>query len=815
MRKFLALQWILLIVGISVLTVCEFDCKLPQGLLDKLKLRFQINVQKIQIKSRCITFSDFNYKNFSCKCLKISWKPLFREFQYFIEDGNLSYQGEGFYAINGRLYGGFGKIRGFLTLKSCTIKNLQITCLDFLKISEITKPFRQSSNAKLPNIKHLKLHLIAQPKQSIKVYAEGKALCNGDISAAHFRFLWPLNRKENVKLWANEIRHSKTYLANAFLKAKSAKNNFWHFENICFLGDLKVSFIPSFSIFFQSQDFVIGKKNFIIFAGDSSDLNFTGKGILNLTKQDVKILSCKGCLRPKFSEISKIYPIPYNISSNRNVFFSIHGTTDAFGSTLYARNFLIDNESFSAAQFFGHYQQGQQFSGQLQIYGENQGLNCYVRHKSAIGKGFLRVDGCLSPELTYPLKTFLPDWWQPFFKNFEFYKNFPQTNFTFHWNKDSNKNILYGNVSADDFRYKTSEINSLNLVFGYQPGYCLFDIKKLKTQEGEGNCIIHWPYNNKKTEEEFWKFKGAGNFYINTWKNLINDFVETAYCNKIGALFQENSLVQADFKGKLYPKINPQETLSFAVTIPKTTLHHFSLKDLKFDYHWTPESFSIESVQGVLGGVAPFSGCYNHKQRQFNFELKADHLQTELLLKHPLLKNWTNAIPEKNRSAYTGKLDLALEGSGSVEKKLQLTGKGRVRFDNPQLSQIHLLGPLQHLFSKRFKWKPTIELDCLISDFSFTEKKISAQNALLSGPSTRANLTGEVLLDTSELNGQIHFSFLDYQQLKLPIMKQLFQLFQPISKGFAASIHGTFENPQWTLTFNPFRFVLPRKNVKN
>jgi len=219
------------------------------------------------------------------------------------------------------------------------------------------------------------------------------------------------------------------------------------------------------------------------------------------------------------------------------------------------------------------------------------------------------------------------------------------------------------------------------------------------------------------------------------------------------------------------------------------------LQDLEFFYHWMPEHFSIEFAQGVLGGVAPFSGYYNYKQKQFDFELKADHLQTELLLQHPLLENWTNAIPEKNRSAYTGKLDLSLEGRGNVEKELQLFGKGQVRFDNPQLSQIHLLGPLQHLFSKRFKWKPTIELDCLISDFTFTEKKISVQNALLSGPSTRANLTGEVLLDTSELNGEIHFSFLDYQQLKLPIMKQLFQLFQPISKGFAASIHGTFKNP--------------------
>jgi len=142
MRKFLVFQWILLVVGISVLIFCEFDCELPQGLLDKLKLRLQINVQKIQIKSRCITFSDFNYKNFSCKRLKIRWKSLFGEFQYFIEDGHLSYQGEHFYDIKGRLYGQFGKIRGFLELKNDTIKTMQFFSTDFVKISDLTREFQ-------------------------------------------------------------------------------------------------------------------------------------------------------------------------------------------------------------------------------------------------------------------------------------------------------------------------------------------------------------------------------------------------------------------------------------------------------------------------------------------------------------------------------------------------------------------------------------------------------------------------------------------------------------------------------------------------
>ena len=102
---------------------------------------------------------------------------------------------------------------------------------------------------------------------------------------------------------------------------------------------------------------------------------------------------------------------------------------------------------------------------------------------------------------------------------------------------------------------------------------------------------------------------------------------------------------------------------------------------------------------------------------------------------------------------------------------------------------------------------------------AYEDDKILGPTGAVGVPEFNTRFTREVLLDTSELNAKVLFSFLDYQQLKLPIMKQLFQLFQPISKGFAASVQGTFENPKWTLSFNPFRFVLPekkvRKNLKN
>lgn len=812
MRKFLALQWIFLVIGISVLMFSEFNCKLPQCLLNKLKFRLHAEVQNIYIKSCCITLLNVHYKNFFCKRLEIRWKALFKDWQCFIEEGQWSFRNENFYAINGCLYGKFGKIRGFLDLKNDFIKTIRISCSDFIKISEIFTEVQQASTIKIPTVDHLILSITAHPKQAVVVYGECRNLFGRDASIRKLRFVYPWNGKDFFKLWGNEVAYKQWVFQKSFLKAIH-KNDFFQLEDVAFLGNLNVDMLQNLSVFLKSKQFNIKETNGIELAGFASNLNFSGKGNLNLITRAFDFYACRGQVVQAFDEFLEKYPIVYSIAGTQPLFFSTYGSLNDFGITLYSRNFFVNNEQFSAIQALGYYQK-QQLSGNLKLYGDHKWLDSEFRYDWAAGNGFLGVDGCLSPELTYPLKDFFPRWWQPFFEDFQFYKNFPKTNFAFHCDKDFYKCLLYGNVSANEFRYKTSNVKFLNLVFGYRPGYCLFDIKALKTQEGEGCCTISWPYSCKNDYEECWKFKGNGKFNVVTWETLVNDFVEQTYCHKIAEQFQENSLIHTTFRGVLYPETNAQENLKLVVDIPKTILYHFPIQNLKFCYNWTPKQFSIDSAKGILFDSAPFEGQYACQQKKFNFDLKTHDLQTSELLKHPLLKEWNDAIPEKNRSTYTGKLNLALKGSGDFEQNLHLSGQGWAQFDNPQLSQIHLLGPLQNLFLRQFKWRPTIELDRLVSEFSFTEKQISSKNTILSGSSTRANLTGELKLDTCELAAKVYFSFLDYQQLKLPVMKQLFQLFQPISKGFAASVGGTFENPQWRFTFNPLRFVLPQKTIR-
>ena len=126
--------------------------------------------------------------------------------------------------------------------------------------------------------------------------------------------------------------------------------------------------------------------------------------------------------------------------------------------------------------------------------------------------------------------------------------------------------------------------------------------------------------------EEFWKFKGAGRFNVSTWQNLINNVIEKSYCNDIANLFQENSSIQADFNGKLYPTTNLQEeVLHFTVNIPQTILYHFPIRNLSFHYHWNPQQFSIENIQGILEKTSPFEGHYTCKQKQFDTKYLKGH----------------------------------------------------------------------------------------------------------------------------------------------------------------------------------------------
>ena len=500
----------------------------------------------------------------------------------------------------------------------------------------------------------------------------------------------------------------------------------------------------------------------------------------------------------------------YNLSFQYPLFLRFYGNRQHFYGVLDTKNVGLNAVKLRHVHSTFEIENKERFSLDACLYANKM-------HPRISGFYDLRQDfgeiccaGRVAPELTYAFKRYLPDWWEPFFKQFRFNETYPYTNFNVSFKAKEPYSLCFGFASAKNAHFKQSQLQQFHMNFGNCPGYCWLRINRLKMDQKYGACEIHWPYEIPNSRKERWIFNGNGCFEASSWLHLLQDFIGESEKFEMLKHFSPDAEAQANFSGIISSESDNKDYLAIGLKIPKGNVWDFPVRDFSTDYAWNPETTQIKNLQAQLLGESPVVAGISWKKQHFNFQFKGQRITTKPLLGHPMFRFWTKAIPKDNLETYDGMLDLDLKGQGEVSKPLTCSGHGHLEFQNPNLSQIHILGPLTRLFSKRFKWLPVVSFDKLISDFSFTEKQLLTQNSTLLGPSTRADLNGHIDLTNQKIQGTVHFSFLDYKQLNFPVMKHFVQIFQPISKGFSAKISGTFNAPHWTLSFNPFRFALPK-----
>ncbi|MDR0647670.1 MAG: AsmA-like C-terminal region-containing protein [Puniceicoccales bacterium] len=428
-------------------------------------------------------------------------------------------------------------------------------------------------------------------------------------------------------------------------------------------------------------------------------------------------------------------------------------------------------------------------------------------------KGRLHLDGTLDPKITHLFKALLPDWWVPFWNDFTFSRQFPTTNFDFTWhNSNCRLNSFFGSVGARDFCYKQVYFNGVEVLLGNIAGYTLIDAKNVQTSSGRGSCQVDWQYGDCQDSRESWNVCGQGTYTWLDWHRLVNIFGMHKYGDKC-SIFQDDSLAQANFKGVFCndSALASQEAyLDVALNVPSTVVCSLPVKNLRVQARYTPSQLRIQEFCGLLDAQAPVTGMMHlSDDNRLSFLLKGENVSSEMLLqKLPCLKSWYDDIPEDNLPAYQGILDFYVSGQGEMGLLESFEAQGALTFSNANLAQMHLLGPLLKFFPKKLHLFSSVDFNLLKSQFELKNGILHSKETHMTGPSTHAKINGKINLLNKSLNAHILFSFLDYKQLKAPVMKQMMQLFQPILKGFSAKVTGTFRNPQWLFYFNPLNFIL-------
>lgn len=501
---------------------------------------------------------------------------------------------------------------------------------------------------------------------------------------------------------------------------------------------------------------------------------------------------------------------PYRLSFQHPLYLKFQGNKQHLSGVLDAKDMIFETNHFHRIHSTFEIAHQRKITWDARFYADEMQpwiFGFYDLHQKL---GELHYTGHIAPELTYSFKHYLPDWWESFFKQFCFHKSHPYTDFSLAFNANDMRSLCFGYVSAKDAHFKQSHIEQLHMNFGNCPGYCWLRMNDLKMHQRNGACEIHWPYEISNPQRERWLFKGNGGFEVQEWVHLLEDFIGKNETFEILKHFSPTAEVQSQFEGVLSSEPYPKEYLTVCLKMPKGKIWDFPVSHFSADYVWDPHATHVKNIQAKLLDESPIVAHISCEQEQFDFQFEGEHITTKSLFDHPMIYPWIKSIPKDNLENYDGILNLNLQGQGKYSSPITVSGHGHLEFQNPNLSQIHLLGPLTHLFEKKLRWHPVISLNKLISEFAFTEKQISTQKSTLLGPSTRADLRGHIDIPQQKIQGEIHFSFLDYKQLNFPIMKHFLQIFQPLSKGFSAKIFGTFGAPRWSLSFNPFRFVLPQ-----
>lgn len=452
-----------------------------------------------------------------------------------------------------------------------------------------------------------------------------------------------------------------------------------------------------------------------------------------------------------------------------------------------------------------------------QVKSANFDAHANAKYNPQTHDGRIQVEGTLSPTLTLPFKKYFPNWWLPFWNTFKFCEKFPYTNFDLRFNTiDKGKFFLFGDVYANRFFFHDLFLRKFQLQFGNIPGYCHLSSKNFKTQEGSGACHVDWPYNLINESNEAWKIFGNGFLSVSTWQSILKIFSNDPNPWPIEKIFKPvNALARVIFGGQVYGSHYngpTYQSLKLKCSLPLVNFFELPVENLVFEAKKWPARFDCTRFEGKIE-KAPCYGSFllsNNESLQFTFSCQS--VPTELLLDRlSCLRRWLLSAPKASLEAYKGLLTLELFGKGNLQKPNTFFVNGQAEFFGEKLAKIHLLGPLSNLlFSKTFFSPSTIEFNRLKSVFIVENGLLKTSETKAYGPSTQADIQGTLNLNNMTLEANVRFSFFDYGQLKFPIIRQVLQIFQPISKGFGAHLSGSFREPSWTLGFNPLRFLFQK-----
>jgi hypothetical protein len=153
----------------------------------------------------------------------------------------------------------------------------------------------------------------------------------------------------------------------------------------------------------------------------------------------------------------------------------------------------------------------------------------------------------------------------------------------------------------------------------------------------------------------------------------------------------------------------------------------------------------------------------------------------------------------KFESPGEGILNISIQAEGPINNPLQFEGTGLIQLNEPKIGQINLLGKISEGLSNLKIPLPSgaLSFNELIIPFELNNETMSFDNLQLSGPISKINSKGSFNLSSGTVDLIAKLSLVG--NLPLPIIKNLVQFADPISRMAEIKITGNLSKPKWEL----------------
>ncbi len=401
------------------------------------------------------------------------------------------------------------------------------------------------------------------------------------------------------------------------------------------------------------------------------------------------------------------------------------------------------------------------------------------------------------------------DWWDELFSYFEFSPgHLPSADLDIggSWDRSTDRwRMYFGSIGVKDFSFRGIDYQAVDLMlYVTQQTVTLFDLD-LRQGDKAARAMIQW-VDDEQGRDEWLAFSGSSDLPLQPLAITIGKEVEEVVRD-----FETSGSVSVNVAGRIWDsRLRPQNPEDIFLRVDfadAVSWQGYAFERMAGNVRLLDGVVNLSSMQfGIAGGEGEGTLVLDKDgdgADQFHLDVRvtgADHM--ELVESIPFTRGVDLAEdeegdPDRKRSDLSLEIDIA----GPVDDVDRITGHGTIRLRKAELGRIHILGGLSRVLDWNIIHFGSFNLTDVDGLFSLADGKVNFPQLEIKGPTVRLEAQGDFTIEGQDLDFYLYVH--PVGGIRGPIMRTLTWAFDPVSRSFKVTVKGTWDDPEYTVGFNP------------